>query len=120
MTMAQHKLSILITILLLQILFFTASQAQCSLRIDYKVESKSKESSDVNVKSFEGTKDVKLQLYDLNSGQVVSEKEITLTSTYKTIFTNVNPSLYAIYIWLPGCKRPLVFEGEKHGILIEN
>ncbi len=118
--MAQHKLSILLTILLFQILFFTTSQAQCSLRVDYKVESKSTDSSDVNVKSLEGTKDVKLQLYDLNTGQVISEKEINLNSAYKTIFTNVNPSLYAIYIWLPGCKRPVVFEGEKHGILIEN
>jgi hypothetical protein len=118
--MAQHKLSILFTILLFQVLFFTASQAQCSLRIDYNVESKSNGSIDVNVKSLEGTKDVKLQLYDLNAGQVISEKEITLNSAYKTIFTNVNPSLYAIYIWLPDCKRPVVFDGEKHGILIEN
>jgi hypothetical protein len=118
--MAHPKLSIIGIILLFQGLLFTTSYAQCSLKIDYKIESKSNGSADVNIKSLEASKGVKIQLYDLNSGQVVSEKEVNITSAFKPIFTNVKPSLYTLYIWLPGCNKPVVFDGEKHGILIEN
>jgi len=101
-------------------IFLTNAQAQCSLKIDYSIESKSQGASIVNVKSLENASAVKIQLYDLNIGKVVSEKEVTITSSFKSIFTDVKPSLYILYVWLPGCTKPLVIDGEKHGILIEN
>lgn len=118
--MAIYKLSFSFTFLLFQFLFFTNSQAQCSLKMDYKVESNSKGSNDLSVQSFEGSKNVRIQLYDLNSGQVISQKEININSSFKTIFTNVKSSLYLLYIWLPGCNKPVVVGDDKQGIRIEN
>ncbi len=88
--------------------------------MDYKVESNSTGSKELSVQSLEGSKNVKIQLYDLNSGQVTSQKEINVNSSFKTIFTNVKSSLYLLYIWLPGCNKPVVVGGEKQGIRIEN
>ena len=118
--MAHHKLSILCIILLFQCLFFIDSYAQCSIRIDYKIEPDSKGSSILHVKSLEGANQVKIQLYDLNLGKVVSEKEIQITRTYQAMFTEVKSSLYVLYVWLPGCAKPVTIGGEKYGILIEN
>jgi hypothetical protein len=118
--MAINKLPFLIGILIVQVLFITNSQAQCSLKVDYKIEPNPTGSSDVRIHSLEGTKNVKIQLYDLNSGQVIDQKESNLTGSFKTIFTNVKTSIYLLYIWLPGCNKPVVVGGDKQGIRIEN
>src|SRR6187549_669770 len=95
-------------------IFLTNAQAQCSLKIDYSIESKSQgATSIVNVKSLENASAVKIQLYDLNIGKVISEKEVTIMGSFKSIFTDVKPSLYILYVWLPGCNKPLVIGGEK-------
>lgn len=101
-------------------ILITDAQAQCSLKVDYEVESTAKGAGIFNIKSLEGSKDVKIQLYDLNIGKVVSEKEVTITRSFQSIFTDVQPSLYILYVWIPGCKKPMAVGGEKHGILIEN
>jgi phosphoribosylformylglycinamidine (FGAM) synthase-like amidotransferase family enzyme len=88
--------------------------------MDYKVESNSNGSNDLRVQSLEGSKNVKIQLYDLNNGQVTSQKEVNINGSFKTIFTNVKSSLYLLYIWLPGCNKPVVVGDDKQGILIEN
>jgi phosphoribosylformylglycinamidine (FGAM) synthase-like amidotransferase family enzyme len=88
--------------------------------MDYKVESNSNGSNDLRVQSLEGSKNVKIQLYDLNNGQVASQKEVNINGSFKTIFTNVKSSLYLLYIWLPGCNKPVVVGDDKQGILIEN
>ena len=88
--------------------------------MDYKVESKSSGSKDIRVKSLEESKDVRIQLYDLNSGTVTDQKEVSINNSLKTIFTNVKSSVYLLYVWLPGCQKPIVIDGGKQGILIEN
>lgn len=118
--MAIHKLPFLVTVLFVQVLFFTNSKAQCSLRVDYKVESNSSGSKDIRIQSLDGSKNVKIQLYDLNTGQVVGQQEVFISSAFKSIFRNVKSSLYMVYIWLPGCNKPIVVGGDKQGILIEN
>lgn len=118
--MPHHKISILCTILFFQYLFISNSYAQCSLKTDYKIESKSNGSSILKMKSLEGSRQVKIQLYDLNVGKVVNEKNMVVNNIYQTIFTEVKPSLYVFYVWLTGCNKPIVIGGEKNGILIEN
>ena len=118
--MAIYKLSFSFTFLLFQVLFFTNSQAQCSLKMDYKVEANTNGSRVISVQSLEGAKNVRIQLYDLNSGQVTNQKEVNINGSFKTVFTNIKSSLYLLYVWLPGCNKPVVVGGDKQGILIEN
>jgi hypothetical protein len=118
--MAIYKLSFSFSIVFFQALFFTNSQAQCSLKTEYKIESNSNGSNDLRVQSLEGSKTVRIQLYDLNNGQVINQKEVMIDSSFKTIFTKVKSSHYLLYIWLPGCTKPVVVGGEKQGIIIEN
>ncbi len=88
--------------------------------MEYKVESNSNGSSNLSVQSMDGPKNVKIQLYDLNTGKVTNEKAVSINSALKTIFTNVKSSVYLLYIWLPDCTKPLVVGGDKQGIVIEN
>ena len=117
--MRYYRALILCLILFFQNQFSTV-YAQCSLKVDYKIESKLESSSVINMKSLERPMDVKIQLYDLNLGKVVNEKEININNTYKVIFSDVTSSLYIFYIWIPACSKPLTVGGDKHGILIEN
>lgn len=72
------------------------------------------------IKSQEGSRDIKIQLYDLNTGKVVEEKKVNVNGQFKAVFSDVKSSLYMFYIWLPGCSKPVTFSGDKYGILVEN
>ena len=97
-----------------------ASFSQCASKLDFKVESKEKGSSTISLRSSSGSVLAKVQLYDLNAGKVVVEKEVNLTSDFTITFTEVKSSTYTFYAWAQNCKKPLAIIGEKHGILIEN
>lgn len=107
-------------IILLQGMLFLSASAQCTTKIEYRVDAKTKGLSMISIKSLETPSDIKIQLYDLNVGKVIDEKEMNLNGNFALTFTDVKPSFYLFYIWLPGCAKPTVVSGEKHGILIEN
>ena len=94
--------------------------SQCNSKIDFKVESKGKGLEQIAIKSLDGAKDLKIQLYDLNLGKVVDETKMATNNTFQVAFKNMKPSLYMLYVWLPGCTKPQVIDGGKQGILIEN
>jgi hypothetical protein len=115
-----YRILISLTVLFSSGIFIANAQAPCSVKVDYLIESRSNGSKAINLKSAEIPKAVKVQLYDLNIGKVVNEREVTIGTSFKSIFVDVKSSLYIVYIWLPGCTKPVVIGGEKHGILIEN
>ena len=88
--------------------------------MEYMADNKGKGLNELSIKSLDGLKDVKIELYDLNAGKVIAEAKITADNQFKVVFKNIIPSLYMLYIWPLGCKKPIVLGGEKHGILIEN
>jgi hypothetical protein len=107
-------------LLFLQLLFVDA-YSQCEAKIEYKILPRSKGLSDLTVKSIGNSKDLRIQLYDLNTGKIVDEQRTNATSNLnKPLFVNVKSSVYMFYIWVAGCNKPITFSGEQQGILIEN
>jgi hypothetical protein len=94
--------------------------SQCTTKIDFRVEPDEKGSNSISIKSLDGPRSMKIQLYDLNEGKVVDEKETVFNDSYTLTFKNVRSSFYMFYLWLPNCKKPSVFSGQRHGIRIEN
>lgn len=113
-----------IIISILTIFIIPNSWSQCDSRIakdiSYEVQSISDGSKEINLKIKSGSENLKIQLYDLNEGKIVAEAQFEIDDRYKSAFKDVKPSVYAIYIWPNGCSKPLVYTGEKLGILIEN
>jgi len=107
-------------LLVFQSLISIDSFSQCTAKLDYQVKSDGKGTSSINIKSLEGSSLMKIQLYDMNLGKVVDEKEIRISTSFNIAFKDVKTSRYMFYIWLPGCKRPSAFSGNEQGILIEN
>ena len=100
------------------------SWCQCDARIvkalSYRVQTISNGSKEISLKIGNGSETLKIQLYDLNEGKIVAETQLELGDSYKSVFRDVRPSVYAIYLWPNGCSKPLVYTDEKLGILIEN
>jgi hypothetical protein len=92
--------------------------SQCDAKISYQIKAKSQGLSEVIMKRDDNSQSVKIQLYDLNSGSVVDEVQKFVGNEYVTVFDNVKPSIYAFYVWSPGCKKPTVIS-EKGGVSIE-
>lgn len=96
------------------------SFSQCDLKIKFEVKPGNQGLSSINMKSVSGSKSAKIQLYDLNEGRVAMEVEKIISNDFSVVFENVRPSIYAFYVWLPGCKKPIVISGEKVGVTVEN
>jgi hypothetical protein len=55
---------------------------------------------------------MKIQLYDLYTGKVIQEKEITsLGSANQEVFQHVPPSTYSIIIRIEHCEKPTTLGG---------
>lgn len=96
------------------------SFSQCDSKIKFEVKPGSQGLSTITMRCLDGSKLAKIQLYDLNEGKVKLEVEKIINNDLSVIFENVKPSIYAFYVWLPGCKKPIVISGEKVGVTVEN
>lgn len=118
--MRYYKVLAFCVLLFFQCSFSIDAFSQCDSKIEYKTDSKVKGVGELSLKSLDGSKDVRIQLYDLNSGKVVNEVKVKVDSQYKVAFKNIQPSVYMLYVWALGCNKPTVIGGGKQGILIEN
>ena len=96
--------------------FFSVDHAlgQCDVDVQYSVQKTSGTSYSIFLKSASArTADVmKVQLYDLLTGKVFQEKEISsLGSANQEIFQNVPPSRYSIIIRIEHCDKPKALGG---------
>ncbi len=93
---------------------------QCEVDVQYTIQKKSENGYSVLLKSASArTSDVmKVQLYDLFTGKIFQEKEISsLGTANQEIFQNVPPSRYSIIIRIEHCEKPTTLGGV-YGITI--
>lgn len=98
--------------IIVSLLSFEHTFAQCPAEIQYSLEKNQDNSFSIYLKAQATTPLLKIQLYDLFTGKVLAEKEInSLTTASREVFTNVPPSRYSIIIRAEHCEKPTTLGG---------
>lgn len=88
------------------------ASGQCKFDVRYTIEEKADNSFSILLKSEIPLNSISVQLYDLFQGKVLEEKQIpSLTAVNQEVFTNVQPSKYAIIIQSESCDKPSTLGG---------
>ena len=79
-------------------------KAQCNELFEYATSKSTDNQYVISVKCNVST-NATVQLYDLNTGKIVKEKKVILTTSLQTLFTNVLPSTYSLLLKTEGCNK---------------
>ena len=111
--LVEMKLSKLLYIIALCFLFVRGiAGGPCEFEVTYKVSPSGKAGYQILLQAAGQSARFNLKLYDLNSGEVVEEKQLQLNvNEEKVAFERVKPSNYIIYISSETCPKPKALGG---------
>lgn len=101
-------------------LFLVLPTPDCIVDFNYKIEG-SESIRSLELKLTEGvSEEYNLELYDFNTGEVVSKKSVYFSSgDSKIVFEKVKPSTYTVYFSSASCPKKRSIKVKQGGIVVQ-